>query len=94
MARLSAEPAGDGKCGLGVANAVLPVDPALGALAILVATQGGTAPTRGFTLSVWAEAPFDLRVATPGTGVSAPVAKVSNILPGAPDALPPVPSLG
>ena len=68
-------------------------DPARGALALLVeaAAGGGAAPATHFTLTVCAEAPFDLRVAAPGGGVGEPVAKVSDVLPGEPDDLPPVP---
>ena len=80
--------------GLGAADAVVPLDPASGALAILVKTQGGAYPMRrGFTLTLCAEADFDLRVATPGAGLSAPIAKVSDVLPGTPAPLPPVPAL-
>jgi hypothetical protein len=92
------EPCGDGVAGAGVAKLTVAADPARGALAILVEASGGGggggggAPATHFTLSVCAEAPFDLRVAAlAGGGVSEPVAKVSDVRPGEPDPLPPVP---
>jgi hypothetical protein len=92
------------RAGVGVAHVSLPVH--RGAVALLVLADGGagggggrgggaaaTASARGFTLTVCAEVPFELRVATPGAGVGAPVSLVSDVAPGAPAALPPVPAL-
>ena len=48
---------------------------------------------RGYTITVWAEADFDLRVAHPSQPMGRPVAKLSDPLEAstAPELLPPVP---
>jgi len=74
-----------------VASSADTVAPSDGVLVLLVYAPEGP-PAQAYTISVCAEVPFDLRVADPA-GVSEPVPKLSDIAPGAPDPLPPVPAL-
>jgi hypothetical protein len=66
---------------LGVVCSIVPVDPSLGrTVVILVESTGGALPTRGFSLTVCAEAQFDVSTTNLASGtVNSPVSKVSDI---------------
>ena len=78
-----------GFAGTGLANAIVTHDPSAGVLVVCVDLRGQSRLLgRAYTLSVCAETEFDLLVATPGSGVAAPVLKVSDVAPGPPARLP------